>query len=175
MIFSLRARDCVNRVGFYTIPYNQARVVGVGSSNAGKHNFSCWKESYYIWDHLVHKSRWTLLDGRQMEVSLLLNPRTSYCCTNSYPVIFFLILFLTIRKKYWIWESVGWGGESMNLHRRVDIDWLSTSQHLTLVRRAKSTFVRYIYEWLTILAPTNEESAWLNEEKTLEVKKWPLV
>ncbi len=39
----------------------------------------------------------------------------------------------------------------MNLHRRVDIVWMSTShiQHLTLVRRAKSTFVRYIYERLT--------------------------
>jgi hypothetical protein len=30
------------------IPYNRARVLGVGSSNAGKHNFSCRKESYYV-------------------------------------------------------------------------------------------------------------------------------
>jgi hypothetical protein len=43
MIFSLRARGPVKRVGFYTIPYNQARVVGVGSSNAGKHNFLAGK------------------------------------------------------------------------------------------------------------------------------------
>ncbi len=31
--------------------------------------------------------------------------------------------------------------------------------------------VRYIYERLTTLAPTNEESAWLNEEKNLIGKK----
>jgi hypothetical protein len=40
-----------------------------------------------------------------------------------------------------------------------------------MVRRAKSTFVRYIYERLTTLAPMNEESAWLNEEKNLIGKK----
>jgi hypothetical protein len=38
MIFSLRARGCVKRVGFYTIPYIQAHVIGISSSNAGKHN-----------------------------------------------------------------------------------------------------------------------------------------
>ncbi len=61
----------------------------------------------------------------------------------------------------------------MNLHRRVDIVWMSTShiKHLTLVRNAKSMFVRYIYERLTTLAPTNEVSAWLNEEKNLIGKK----
>jgi hypothetical protein len=32
-------------------------------------------------------------------------------------------------------------------------------------------FVRYIYKWHTKLAPTNEESAWLNEEKNLIGKK----
>ena len=41
-----------------------------------------------------------------------------------------------------------------------------------MVRRAKSTFVGYLSRRLTSLAPTNEESLWLNEEKkTLEVKK----
>jgi hypothetical protein len=39
MIFSLRARCCVKRVGFYTTPYIGAHVVSVGSSNVGKHNF----------------------------------------------------------------------------------------------------------------------------------------
>jgi hypothetical protein len=43
MIFSLRARGRVDHVGFYTIPYNQACVVNVGSSNAGKHNFHAFK------------------------------------------------------------------------------------------------------------------------------------
>jgi hypothetical protein len=40
-------------------------------------------------------------------------------------------------------------------------------EHLTLVKCAKSTYVRYIYKRLTTLAPTNEESSWLNEEKHL--------
>ncbi len=43
--------------------------------------------------------------------------------------------------------------------------------HLTLVRRTKSTFVGYIYKRHTTLAPTNEESAWLNEEKNHIGKK----
>ncbi len=110
-----------------------------------------------------------LLDGHQMEVSLLLICRTSYCCTNSYPAIFFLILFLTIQKKYQICESVRQGDESGNLHHMVGIIWMSTShvQCLTLVRRTKSTIVRYIRTFVgyisrrfTTLAPTNEESAW---------------
>ncbi len=42
---------------------------------------------------------------------------------------------------------------------------------MTLVRHAKSTFVRYIYKQLMTLVPTNEESAWLNEEKDLIGKK----
>ncbi len=57
----------------------------------------------------------------------------------------------------------------VDLHRRVDIVWMSPShvQRLTLVRRAKSTivrykstFVQYISRRPTTLAPTNEESAW---------------
>ncbi len=61
----------------------------------------------------------------------------------------------------------------MDLHHRGDIVWMWTSHIycLTLVRRTKSTFVRYIYERPTTLAPTNEESAWLNEEKNLIGKK----
>ncbi len=125
MIFSLCMRGCVKHVGFYTIPYNQARVIGVGSSNAGKHNFSCRKESYHVWDHLVRESCWTAIGWP--EVSLLLICRTSYCCTNSYPAIFFMILFLTIQMKYWIWESAGRGDESGNLHHMVGIVWMSTS------------------------------------------------
>ena len=35
----------------------------------------------------------------------------------------------------------------------------------------KSTYVRYNSKRLTTLAPTNEESAWLNEEKNLIGKK----
>jgi hypothetical protein len=36
MIFSLRARGHANRVGFYTIPYIRAHILGVGSANARK-------------------------------------------------------------------------------------------------------------------------------------------
>ncbi len=36
---------------------------------------------------------------------------------------------------------------------------------LTLVKSAKSTSVRYLSRRLTSLAPMNEESVWLNEEK----------
>jgi hypothetical protein len=36
MIFSLRVRGCANRVGFYTIPYIRAHILGVGSAKAGK-------------------------------------------------------------------------------------------------------------------------------------------
>jgi hypothetical protein len=46
MIVSLRVRGPIKRVGFDTILYNQARVDGVGSSNAGKHFFSCQKKIF---------------------------------------------------------------------------------------------------------------------------------
>jgi hypothetical protein len=36
MIFSLRARSHVYHVGFYTIPYIQVHIFGVGSANTGK-------------------------------------------------------------------------------------------------------------------------------------------
>ncbi len=58
MIFSLCASSCANRVGFYTIPYIQAHILGVGSANARKCNFWCQKESYHIKDHFVCDSCW---------------------------------------------------------------------------------------------------------------------
>jgi hypothetical protein len=39
MIFSLRAMSRANRVDVYMIPYTRAHILGVGLSNAGKHNF----------------------------------------------------------------------------------------------------------------------------------------
>ncbi len=39
MIFSLRARSRANHVDFYTIPYIQAHIIGVGLSNTRKGNF----------------------------------------------------------------------------------------------------------------------------------------
>ncbi len=127
MIFSIRARGCVKRVCFYKIPYIRERVVGIGSSNAGKHNFSCWKESYHVLDHFIGESCWTAVGWPIDGVSLLLIRRTSYCCTNSYLAICFMTLFVTIRMKYWIWESTGWGDESGNLHHMVGINWMLTS------------------------------------------------
>jgi hypothetical protein len=59
MIFGLRARSRANHVGFYTIPYIRAHILGVGSSNARKRNFWRRKESYHVLDHLVRNSRWT--------------------------------------------------------------------------------------------------------------------
>ena len=42
--------------------------------------------------------------------------------------------------------------------------------------RAQSTYLYGTEIWLTSLAPTNEESSWLNEEKNLNrVKKWPFI
>jgi hypothetical protein len=37
MIFCLCARSRANRVGFYTIPYIQAHILGVGLSNVREH------------------------------------------------------------------------------------------------------------------------------------------
>jgi hypothetical protein len=38
MIFSLRLRGRANRVGFYTIPYTRANILGIGSANTRKHH-----------------------------------------------------------------------------------------------------------------------------------------
>jgi hypothetical protein len=39
MIFSLSTRSRAKSVDFYTIPYIQAHILGVGLSNARKHKF----------------------------------------------------------------------------------------------------------------------------------------
>ena len=46
VIYCLRARGHVNCVGFYTIPYNRARVLGVGLPNVGKNLISYEITSY---------------------------------------------------------------------------------------------------------------------------------
>jgi hypothetical protein len=58
MIFSLRARSRANPVGFYTIPYIRAYILGAGSANARKCNFWHQKESYHVLDHFVPDSCW---------------------------------------------------------------------------------------------------------------------
>jgi hypothetical protein len=47
---------------------------------------------------------------------------------------------------------------------------LTQIYHLILARHAKKIIVLYSYEQLMSLAPMIEESAWLNEEKTLVEK-----
>ncbi len=73
MIFSLRTRNCANHVGFYVIPYIQAHILGVGSTNTRKCNFWCWKKSCLVLDHLVRDSCWMAV-GWPQDVSIF----TSY-------------------------------------------------------------------------------------------------
>jgi hypothetical protein len=79
MIFSLRARSHAYHVGFYMIPYIQAHIFGIGSSNARK-------------QHCLMPERISLytlyMMGVGWEVSLI------PICTNSYLAISFLIQFL---------------------------------------------------------------------------------
>ncbi len=58
MIFSLRVRSRANHVGFYTIPYIQVHILGIGSANARKCNFWRQKEFYQVLDHFVRDSHW---------------------------------------------------------------------------------------------------------------------
>jgi hypothetical protein len=37
MTFHICARSCANRVGFYTTPYIQVHILGIGLSNVRKH------------------------------------------------------------------------------------------------------------------------------------------
>ncbi len=62
-----------------------------------------------------------------------------------------------------IWESSPYGWH------RLDVYLTRLASDLGQARQ--KYVVRYIYERLTTLAPTNEESAWLNEEKNLIGKK----
>ncbi len=58
MIFSLRPRSRANCVGFYTIPYIRAHILGIGLANARKCNFWRQKESYHVLDHFIHDRLW---------------------------------------------------------------------------------------------------------------------
>ncbi len=117
MIFSLCARGCANRVGFYTIPYIRVHILGVGSANVRKRHHpmperisSCTRSPRMWWP----------LDGSIF---------------TSYPYDLVLLhLFLSgnifhdlISYEYWIWESAGQGDESVNLHHMVDTIWMLTS------------------------------------------------
>ncbi len=54
MIFRLCARSHANRVGFYTTPYIQAHILGLGLSNVKARR----RESYHILDLYVRDGRW---------------------------------------------------------------------------------------------------------------------
>jgi hypothetical protein len=99
MIFSLRARGCANCVGFYTIPYIRAHILGVGSANARKRHrsmperiSSCTRSPHRQWP----------LDGKYLYfLSIWLN----IIALNPIRQYFSLIRFL----------AVGWNIESVNL------------------------------------------------------------
>jgi hypothetical protein len=58
MIFSLCARSHVHHVGFYTIPYIQAHIFGVGSANARKQHRLTPEKSHHVIDQFVHDGHW---------------------------------------------------------------------------------------------------------------------
>jgi hypothetical protein len=74
--------------------------------------------------------------------------------------------------KYWISESTGSDGESANLHpvTRLASD-LSRARQKVPLYCTKVRMYGTISRRPTTLAPTNEESAWLNEEKNHIGKK----
>ncbi len=110
MIFSLCTRGPANRVGFYTIPYIQAHILGVGSANARKHHRPMPER---ISSHTRSPCTWWPLDGKYLYFfSVWLNiialiPIRQY---------FSLILFL----------AVGWNIESVNLPDEVVNLWIFT-------------------------------------------------
>ncbi len=75
---------------------------------------------------------------------------------------------VTSRTTSRVWRGMIWSPSSESWLSGLA---LSHIQRLNLVRRAKSTFVRYLSRRLTSLSPTNEESSWLNEENNLIGKK----
>ncbi len=109
MIFSLRVRSCTYRVGFYMIPYIQAHIFSIGSANARK-------QHRLTQERISSSTRlppmWWALDG----MSLIPIHMIKYHCTNSYPVISFLIWFL----------PAGWDGESTNLPDDMVNLWIFT-------------------------------------------------
>ncbi len=128
MIFSLRARSRANRVGFYTIAYIRAHILALALLTPESVNFWRRKESHHVLDHFVHDGRWMAvgwpLDGKYL---YLLSVWLNIIALIPIRRYFSMIQFLAVG---WNNESVNLPdevGESVNLHRRVDIVWMLTS------------------------------------------------
>jgi hypothetical protein len=110
MIFSLHARSRANPVGFYTIPYIQAHIFGVGSANTRKHHcpmlerISSRTRSLRTW--------WSLYGKYLYFLSIRLN----------------IIALIPIRQYFsMIWFlAFGWNVESVNLPDEVVNLWIFT-------------------------------------------------
>ncbi len=63
MIFSLCMRRCVYQVGFYTIPYTQAHIFGIGSANTRKHHCPMLERISSCTRSLC---TWWMLDGKYL-------------------------------------------------------------------------------------------------------------
>ncbi len=109
-IFSLRVRGRANCVGFYMIPYNQAHILGIGSTNARKRHrltperISSCTRSPHTWWPLDVKYLYLLSIGLNI---IALIPIRRY-----FSMIWFLV--------------VGWNIESVNLPDEVVSLWIFT-------------------------------------------------
>jgi hypothetical protein len=110
MIFSLCARSRANCVGFYTIPYIQVHIFGVGSANARK----CHRPTPERISSRTRSLRtWWPLDGKYLYfLSIWLN----------------IIALIPIRRYFSMirFLAVGWNIESVNLPDEVANLWIFT-------------------------------------------------
>ncbi len=110
MIFSLRARSCANHVGFYTIPYIQTHIFGVGSASTKKRHRPMPER---ISSRTRSLRTWWPLDGKYLYfLSVWLN-------------IIALIPIWWYFSMIWFF-AVGWNIESVNLPDEVVNLWIFT-------------------------------------------------
>ena len=115
MIFSLHMRSHVNRVGFYTIPYIQAHILGVGSANARKHHRPMPER---ISSRTRSPHTWWLLDGKYLYfLSIWLNIIALIPIQQYFSMIRFL--------------PGGWNEESLNLPDEVVTTGVTVTSVLT--------------------------------------------
>jgi hypothetical protein len=110
MIFSLRAQSCANCVGFYTIPYIQVHIFGVGSANARKRHCPTPER---ISSRTRSLCMWWPLDGKYLNfLSVWLN----------------MIALIPIRRYFSMirFLAVEWNIEPVNLPDEVVNLWIFT-------------------------------------------------
>jgi hypothetical protein len=123
MIFSLRARGRVKSLGFYTIPYTRAHVVGVGLSNAGKYIFFRLER---IFLRMRSPCTWESLNGCWMSVrwEYLYSSFVGLHIVALIPIRQYFSWFYFLQSK-WNIESENLPDEVMNL--RIFTIWLALS------------------------------------------------